>query len=171
MYFRVSIIKVYTSLKFNVAIESIVQQVESTISTCLIFSPPGTSTQKNETYSLKQLNDQVYDEATSTAPNYSSLGPGYDVVVSKRDIFDVTDHDQSEASKPQAPDSPTPVREETSKKEDDFYDVEEHTCSVVNKKKAKTTSEDGEGEREEPLDYEMAVPGETSWGGMDEGYF
>ena len=38
----------------------------------------------------------------------------------------------------------------------------------MNKKKTKKTSEDGEGEREEPQGYEMAVPGETSWGVMDE---
>ena len=43
----------------------------------------------------------------------------------------------------------TPETEETSRKEDDFYDAEEHTYAVVNKNKAKKTSEDGEGEREE----------------------
>ena len=47
----------------------------------------------------------------------------------------------------------TPETEKTSKKEDDFYDAEEHTYAVVNKKKAKKTSEDGEGEKEEPPDY------------------
>ena len=41
------------------------------------------------------------------------------------------------------------MRDEASKKEDDFYDAEEHIYSVVSKKKAKKTSEDGEGEREE----------------------
>ena len=43
------------------------------------------------------------------------------------------------------------MRDETSKKEfeDDFNNAEEHTCLVVNKKKAKKTSEDGEGERVE----------------------
>ena len=37
----------------------------------------------------------------------------------------------------------------------------------MNKKKAKKTSEDGEGEREEPPDYELkwhTVPGKISWG-------
>ena len=71
----------------------------------------------------------MYGEASSTAPNYSSLGPVYDVVASKRDTYDVTDHDQSEANKPQASDSPTPMKEDTSKKEDVFYDAEEHLCS------------------------------------------
>ena len=50
----------------------------------------------------------------------------------------------------------TPVRDEASKKEDDFYDAEEHTYAVVNKKKAKKTSEDGEGEREELPDNDSA---------------
>ena len=65
----------------------------------------------------------------------------------------------------------TPVRDEASKRGDDFYMMLRNTLTLVNvkhKKRAKKTSEDGEGEREEPPDYEMAVPGETSWGMMGE---
>ena len=72
--------------------------------------------------------------------------------------YDIIDLEQTQQNKPT---DPTPVRDETSKKEDDFYDAEEHTYSVVNKKKAKKTSEDGEGEREEPPDYDSAMAGET----------
>ena len=45
------------------------------------------------------------------------------------------------------------MRDEASKKEDDFYDIEEHVCSVVNtkfKKRANQETEEGiEGERED----------------------
>ena len=51
----------------------------------------------------------------------------------------------------------TPETEEASKKEDDFYDAEEHIYAVVNKKKAKKTSEDGEGEREELPNNDSAL--------------
>ena len=49
--------------------------------------------------------------------------------------------------------NPSPISNEVSKRGDDFYDAEEHTYAVVNKKKKK--SEDGEGdggelERAEP---------------------
>ena len=50
----------------------------------------------------------------------------------------------------------TPETEKTSKKEDDFYDAEEHIYAVVNKKKAEKTSENGEGEREELPDNDSA---------------
>ena len=59
------------------------------------------------------------------------------------DTCEVIDNNQQKANKPQE----KLVRDEASKKEDDFYDVEEHTYSDVNKKKAKETSEDSEGER------------------------
>ena len=113
------------------------------------------------------------------------MGPNYDTVTRERlDTNDVIDHSQQGSNtQPSQPVNPTPVRDETGRNVnptpvgdetgrngDDFYDAEEHTYAAVNKKKAKKTSEDGEGEREEPPDYEMAVPGETSWGVMDEGH-
>ena len=69
------------------------------------------------------------------------------------------------------PVNPTPVRDEASKRGDDFYDAEPHMYSVVNvkhKKRAKKTSEDGEGEREEQSGVPMAVSGESSLGVMNE---
>ena len=70
--------------------------------------------------------------------------------------------------------NPTPVADESSKKGDDFYDAEEHTYSVVNikhKKRAKKTSEDGEGERQEPPVNDLAMgAGDVSRGVGEEGY-
>ena len=45
------------------------------------------------------------------------------------------DRHQQQTSAQETPASPTPVRNEDSKVENDFYDAEEHTCSVVNKQK------------------------------------
>ena len=107
---------------------------------------------------------------TPASINYTSVDPNYDMITRERlDTYEAIDHNEHN-SNPQHVQvvNPTPVRDEASKKEDDFYDAEEHTYAVVNKKKTKKTSEDGEGEREEPPDYEMAVPGETSWGVMNE---
>ena len=110
-----------------------------------IFSPPGTSAQmnekhRNESYSLKQINSQVYNVATST-PNYSSESLGFTVAPKREEIdfYDVIDHNLNEASKPQAPVSPTPVEDNVSKKGDDFYDAEEHIYPVVNVKNKKKT--------------------------------
>ena len=117
-----------------------------------VFSPPGTSTQRNESYSLKQLDDQVYGEATSTVPNYSSLGPGYDVVALKReeiDPYDVLDHNLK-TNKPQPQVNPIPVRDEVSKRGDDFYDAEEHTYSVVNVKKKRKAKKNRHGDQNIP---------------------
>ena len=140
------------------------------------------STKKNEYYSFRQLNDPVYDDASSRLPSYSSQGPdteavnnqvtnGYDSVEfttkpkseltnptpkKEPDIYDAgkrpnevirankkkkTQKKSDEGNKPkmnaqQTPPSPTTMRDEASKKEDDFYDAEEHTYSVVDKKKA-----------------------------------
>ena len=121
---------------------------------------------RNESYSVHQLDNHVHNVATSPTQNYSSLGPYYNVITSNVDTYDTIDRSQQSIYTPQAnPTNPTPVRDEASKRGDDFYDAEQHTYSVVNvkhKKRAKKTSEDGEGKREEPPDYEMAVPGETS---------
>ena len=69
--------------------------------------------------------------------------------------------------------NPTPVTDESSKRGDDFYDAQQHTYSVVNvkhKKRVKKTSEDGEGEREEPAVYTSAMTGDASRGMGEEGY-
>ena len=153
----------------------------STIHTCLLsltfphtISISDPTLHRNESYSVHQLDNHVHSttETTPTTLNYSSMGPNYDMITRERlDANDVIDHSQqgSNTQHVQAV-NPTPVRDETGRNGDDFYDAEEHTYAAVNKKKAKKTSEDGEGEREEPPDYETAVPGETSWGVMDEGH-
>ena len=105
----------------------------------------------------------------NSGQDYSEMDSNYDTIGNDRlDTYDVIDHSQRNSNTQVKPANLTPVRDETNKKEDDFYDAEEHTYAVVNKKKTKKTSEDGEGEREEPPDYEMAVPGEISWGVMAE---
>ena len=112
----------------------------------------------------------MYSVATSPTHNYNSLGPYYNIIttnVEGLDTYDTIDHSQQSSDTPQAnPTNPTPMADEASKRGDDFYDAEEHTYSVVNvkhKKRAKKTSEDGKGEREEPLEFVIAVPGEDSW--------
>ena len=64
----------------------------------------------------------MYHEAPSTAPNYSSLAPGYDVAAYKReemDTYDVLDHKQKKANISEPKADPDPVRDEISKKGDD----------------------------------------------------
>ena len=121
----------------------------------------------------------MYDDATPTQPNYSSLGTKYDIITTNNEglnTYDVIDPNQQNTNIPQAKlANPTPVRDEASKRGDDFYDAEEHTYSVLNakhKNKAKTESAAGEGEWEGPSVYDMAVPGETLWGigDLKEGY-
>ena len=179
----------------------------------------GPATNKNEYYSFRQLDDPVYDDASSTQPNYShsSLSPdnevvnysatnGYDstecstkpktqlakhIPKNESHTFDAEQHpcdvtndarkkkksdaekcpkevikvnkkkkakkNSDKRNKPKSsfqetPANPTPMRDDDSKMEDDFYDAEEHTYSVVikSKKKAnKKLSENGERMREE----------------------
>ena len=84
--------------------------------------------------------------------------------------YDVINHNQQKTNTPQTkPANSTPVRDEASKRGDDFYEAEEHTYSVVNvehKKKAKTEVAGG-GEWEGPPGYDTAMP--VSWIG-EEGY-
>ena len=105
----------------------------------------------DESYTLTQLDDQVYDEATSTAPTYSSLGPGYDVAAYKReeiDTYDVPDQKQKKTNIPEPTADPEPVRDKVSKKGDDFYDAEDHTYSVVNVKNKKKTKKGCHGDQQ-----------------------
>ena len=121
----------------------------------------------------------MYDDATPTQPNCSSLGTNFDIITTNNeglDTYDAIDHNQQKTNTPQAkPANSTPVTDEASRRGDDFYDAEEHTYSVTNtkhKKKAKTESAAGGGEWEGPSIYEMAMPGESSWGvgDLEEGY-
>ena len=59
--------------------------------------------------------------------------------------YDVTGQNQQNPNTHDTPATPTPVRDEASKG-NDFYDTEEHTYAVVNRKKKKL--EDGEGEED-----------------------
>ena len=90
---------------------------------------------RNESYSNHQLNNRLHSVATPTTINSSLTGPYDDIILPRRE--DVMDHSHQN-SDPQLVEAvnPTPVRDEASKKEDDFYDAEEHNYSVVNKKKA-----------------------------------
>ena len=58
------------------------------------------------------------------------------------DTYDVLDHSQQKTNIPHAkPANSTPVRDEASKRGDDFYDAEKHTYAAVSKKKAKKNIE------------------------------
>ena len=102
-------------------------------------SNQGPSTKSNESYSLRQLDDPVYDEATSTQPNYSSLGPTYDMEAENDEVTNSYDY----IEQPQSTNNTqhfkavdhTPVRMEAS--ENDFFDAEQHTYAVVNANKKK----------------------------------
>ena len=113
---------------------------------------------RNESYSICQLTNRLHSVATPTTIN--STGPYDDIILPER--VEVMDYNQQNTNIQVETAAPTSMGGETRERRDD---TEEHTyesVAVVNKKKAKKTSEDGEGEREEPQDYEMAVPGETS---------
>ena len=106
------------------------------------YSHQSGSAKENECYSLRQLDDPVYDEASSAQPNYSSLGPTYDMEGGNAQHSDSYDYIEHTINTPQAePANSTPPRMEAS--ENDFYDAEQHTYAVVNankKKKGKKTS-------------------------------
>ena len=124
----------------------------------MYFSVPDPIMHRNESYSTHQLNNQLHSVATPTTIN--STDPYDDIILPER--VEVVDHNQQNTNTQVETATPTSMGGETRERRDD---TEEHTYETVNKK----TSEDGEGEREEPPDYEMAVPGEASWGVMDEG--
>ena len=91
----------------------------------------------------------------------------------KSTTYNVTDHNQWKTNTPQAkPANFTPVRDEASKRGDDFYVTEEYTYSVLNAehKKTKTESAAGGGEWEGSPMYDTAMSGETLWGVTEEEY-
>ena len=91
----------------------------------------------------------MYDEASSTQPNYSSLGPTYDMEAAGHQLTNSYEHS---IDTPQAePSNPSLPRVEA--RENDFYDAEQHTYAVVNankKKKSKKTASCIEGEDNQP---------------------
>ena len=129
-------------------------------------SSSGPSTKRNQSYSLRRLDGPRHDNVTPTQPDYSSLGPHYDMIITQNkglDTYDVIDHNQQKTNTPQAkPANPTPVRDEASKKGDDFYEAEEHTYSVVNvehkKKDLRQSQQLVRGEWEGPPVNDMAMP-------------
>ena len=91
----------------------------------------------------------MYDEASSTQPNYSSLGPTYDMEAASHQVTDSYEHTTN--TPPAEPFNPSPVRMKAS--ETDFYDAEQHTYAVVNankKKKSKKTASYTEGDDDQP---------------------
>ena len=98
---------------------------------------------------IRQVDNLLYEKTTPTQSNYSLLGPNYEILTTSNeglDTYDVTDHNQWKTNTPQAkPANPTPVRDEASKKGDDFYDAEEHTYSVVSAKCKNKAQTDGGG--------------------------
>ena len=100
--------------------------------------PKDLSTKKNECYSLRQLNDPVYDDASSTQPNYSSLGPDMEGVKFNYQVTNGYDSIENMTK------SQTKFENLTPKTEDDLDDAEQHTSEVVNanmKEKAQKKSD------------------------------
>ena len=89
----------------------------------------GLSTWNNEGYSLRQLDDQVYDEASSTQPNYSSQSLDEERV--KDQVTNGYDSINC-MTKPRRE-----VTYHTPKNENDFHDTQQHTNDVVNANKMK----------------------------------
>ena len=91
----------------------------------------------------------MYDEASTTQPNYSSLGPTYDMEAAGHQLTNSYEHS---IDTPQAePFNPSPPRVEAS--ENEFYNAEQHTYAVVNankKNKSKKTASCTEGEDDQP---------------------
>ncbi len=123
-------------------------------------------------YSLGQLIDCVYDEATPTKPP-TKPPPTYNPPLSQ-----ATSPPLSQATSPPLSQAtnPPPVMVEASKEEEEFYNAENHMYAAVNKKANGDTAEaDGKGENKteegsnQPV-YDVAMPGEAVWGveGSDE---
>ena len=96
----------------------------------------------------------MYDEASSTQPNYSSLGPTYDMEAKNDEMtinYDYIEQPQNTINTPQlSTANRTPVIMEGS--ENDFYDAEQHTYAVVNankKKKSKKKMSSNAADNEE----------------------
>ena len=94
----------------------------------------GLSTLNNEGYSLRQLDDPVYDEASSTQPNYSSQD------LDEEGVKDQVTNSIRCMTKPRRE-----VTYPTPKNENNFHDTQQHTNEVVNAnkmKKAQNKSDD-----------------------------
>ena len=89
---------------------------------------------ENECYSIRQLADPVYEDATSTQPNYSSINPAYHMTAVNDEMthsYDYIQQPQGTTNTPQFKTGKrTPVTMDA--KEINFYDTEQHTYEVVN---------------------------------------
>ena len=76
----------------------------------------------------------MYDEATSTQPEYSSINPAYHIEAVNDEMthsYDYIEQPQGTITTPQfTATNCTPVRKEA--REIDFNDAEQHTYEVVN---------------------------------------
>ena len=83
----------------------------------------------------------MYDEASSTQPNYSSLGPTYDMEAENNEATHSYDYIQQ----PQGTNHTQQFKAAnrtlviTEANENDFYNAEQHTYAVVNADKKKKT--------------------------------
>ena len=128
------------------------------------YSHQCASTKKNESYSLRQLDDPVYDEASSTQPNYNSQGPTYDMDAANAQRPDSYDYIEHTINTPHAePANSTPAKMEDGG--NDFYDAEQHTYAVVNtdmkKAKKKTPSSTEEYNIQQQANIQDAPPSFT----------
>ena len=85
----------------------------------------------------------MYDEASSTQPNYSSLGTTYDMEAANKmtHSYDYIERPQGTNNTPQfKAANRTPVRREAS--ENDFYDTEQNTYTEKAKKNAPSSATD-----------------------------
>ena len=91
-------------------------------------------------YPFNDIVDRVFSESTPTQPDHrsQSMVPTINEGVG---IYDSIDDQQKTGTSQARPANPSSVRE-ASRRGNDFYDAEEHTYAVVNKKRL----EDGEGE-------------------------
>ena len=84
----------------------------------------------------------MYDEASSTQPNYSSLGPTYDMEAASDEVtnnYDYIKQPQDVINTQQFKVvNRTPVSMDAS--ENDFFDAEQHNYAVVNASKKKKTA-------------------------------
>ena len=89
----------------------------------------------DQSHPIQLLDDDIYSVPTLPTPasiNCTSVDPNYDMITRERlDTYEAIDHNEHN-SNPQHVQvvNPTPVRDEASKKEDDFYDAEEHTIQL-----------------------------------------
>ena len=132
------------------------------------FSVPDLTMHSYESYSAHQLDHHTHSTAEPTLASLCSMGPNCGNLITRErlDTYDVVDYNEQSSNTQEVNlANNNSVKEETSKKGDDFSDVKGNTCAVEDKKK--TSVEDEEG-REESLDCEAVTPGETLCGVIDE---